>query len=114
MIHRETNSYCLTCGGQLPSRVLLEQANGRYRYYCPDCNDTIIEGVVATDGDVAGTAHSSPRAVRDIVLPERITWDTWEAWWTRLQHVVLIHGRIIHGTQEFAEFVDMIRTQANG
>jgi len=114
MIYRKTNSDCLTCGSQKPARVTLEQSGDYYEYKCPKCGITVVQRVVATNGAVSDSPAITPPEVRRIVLPEQVEWDTWEAWWTRYQALVRIHGRNVYGDSEFAEFVDYIQEQANG
>lgn len=108
--YRFPNSSCLTCGSQVPAEVTRERNGDYVEYRCASCNATILSGLLAEDGEFANSPARPPGHTRDITVPDRIEWDTWETWWTDRIAIVLIHGRVIHGNSALVEFRDKLQS----
>lgn len=93
----------MVCGGQMPRDVVLEQSRDYYRYVCPECGASICEGVVSEGGEPADSPASPPRHPTHI--DTSVDWATWEVWWTNRLVVSIIHGVVVGGEKEMADFV---------
>lgn len=99
---------CLNCGSQVPQTVRKRNVGGRIIYECPKCGSRILQGIISTNGEPANLDSHPPTFVTGTQLPHDITWDTWEAWWTGVSHVTMIHGRVVRGSESMKEFVTAV------
>lgn len=110
MIFRSTNESCFTCGVQVPTDVNQEGQGAEEAYYCPDCGDRVLNGIVQRNGELRPSSLNVPPIVPVSVcqLPDDVNWQTWELWWIGSAYLSRINGRIIGGDEQFAEYVDKI------
>lgn len=110
MIYRTTNTDCLNCGSQKPSRVNCIQDLANIFYRCPDCGHNIIRGVYREDGDSTPAHSTPPPDLMDepgTIVPSD-AYTTWEMWWTDRLHVIAINGKVVSGREEILSFVERL------
>jgi DNA-directed RNA polymerase subunit RPC12/RpoP len=114
---RDKNQRCVNCGGTVPGRVAVEREQDYRRYYCPDCNDTVMEQAVAHDGSAASLPHhvNVPQhpAEGRLRLPSGGDWAQATATWTDFGIVFTIHGRLVSGSENLHRIAVNIERQVN-
>lgn len=108
MRHRHPNKSCFCCGTQLPNSVVCNCQDDYEAYCCAECGSTIIERIVATDGEPATAPRPAPMDFNRLILHDEINWDTVEIWWTNLSNVAAVHGRTVLGNPELLDFAKEI------
>lgn len=107
MIYREPTKSCFCCGSQVPSSVRRIERGSSVVYECPECSDTILQGIVADGRSRAMSALRPPDRMPDhaSAMPMRTDFRIWEMWWTDRLHLAMMHGRRIAGNEALADFV---------
>jgi DNA-directed RNA polymerase subunit RPC12/RpoP len=106
---RDRNNRCVNCGGTVPGRVAVERDQDYRQYYCPDCDDTVMEQAIAFDGRAANLPdyvnvpqHPAEGRFR---LPQGGNWVRAAATWTDFGIVYTIHGRLVSGSENLHRIV---------
>lgn len=112
MQYRYTSSGCRNCSSEIPIIIEKNEEHGYTEYCCPDCLETILEGVVSTNGEPANVSPSKvPASVQhhNSGIRRGLNWSRWEAWWTDRFTVVAIHGIPVHGKKELLDYVERVQ-----
>lgn len=105
---RGTNTSCLVCSVKTPLKVNLRKHGDYHEFVCPKCGTTIAEGVIATDGNPVSGHRIPPSVCSSVDVEARVSWDTWEAWWTDRQTACAIHGRLVGGSSKLLSLVEKL------
>lgn len=107
---RNTSRDCINCGGHVPADVTHFVNGGIEIYSCPRCEEVLLEGIVAEDGEPARARRAPPRANPNnpILVRDDIEFSTWETWWTDRAVVTMIHGRVVAGDTKLKDFVSKV------
>lgn len=103
---RRTNDSCLTCGGQLPTKVnKVEKPSGELQYRCPDCGWKIAQGVVVRERGDAQVQTPNHMSGAEPTVAINVDIHQWEKWWTDRAIVSAIHGRVVAGEEKLYQLI---------
>lgn len=107
--YREPQKACFCCGGQIPNDVKREKFGDYYDFRCAKCGVSVLQGIVASNGQPAEVPPPAQRRTQNIILGNETDWRTAEHWWTNTEEVSLIHGRCIRGNEDLVKYINEVK-----
>lgn len=98
----------MSCGAGTPMDIIMEESGVEKTYKCPDCGDTIIQGIVAEDGNMPDR-RLPPSLQQSVIVLDTTDWKTIELWWSEFASCGVIHGRKVSGSQEAYDLLEKVR-----